>query len=326
MTVCGDMDDTKSSSFSVVRSHKVDPCALEAQRRKEQEQKKREQMNEKPVFKASQGFQLGDLWGGGPTFAKAVQTPVDTQIDTLSGKIEALHLEKKDRPPSTPTTIIEPVDNTILPRFPGEYLYVSEEATYDPYGGHDAKRYQKYMDMEADVDEQATTSNGEWQGETYEKQQLPRGVDKQFKKFTERVEQEPSQCVRYEWNGTPLLFCQLEESLATRRCDACGGPRVFEFQLMPNILSVLPTVKHAASAESTRQSSNPDDPKVVLNSWSVGMEFGHDSRVCLQERLSSWRPRRGVLRRRRSGSAVRAGLIKKKRPFDCGSKFTGNEL
>ncbi|OAD01904.1 hypothetical protein MUCCIDRAFT_40173 [Mucor lusitanicus CBS 277.49] len=107
-----------------------------------------------------------------------------------------------------------------------------------------------------DIDE--GSSNGEtWQGETYEKQHLPKGVDKQFKKFTERVECAPSQCVRYEFNGQPLFYTGLrpqDQQLITSPCKYCKGPRVFEFQLMPNVKNV--------------------DAKTVLDSWNVGMEFG----------------------------------------------------
>ncbi|KAI8884449.1 hypothetical protein K501DRAFT_182217 [Backusella circina FSU 941] len=96
-----------------------------------------------------------------------------------------------------------------------------------------------------------------WQGETYEKSSLPKGVDKDFKKFTERIEYAPSQCVRYDHHGKPLLYVGLQKQhqhIINSPCKACGGPRSFEFQLMPPILG--------------------NNIKDALDSWNVGMEFG----------------------------------------------------
>lgn len=278
-------------SFSVVRSHLVDQKYLKAQRQKEEEKRKKEEKRKAAEEAAKKqafgnGFQLGDLWGssagtfgksnttGGfgmmkPTAASVVAstpfgTKKDTSEDQLIGKMQQL-------------VIKDPVDLDKLPQFPGEYLYIDEEKT-DDYSalGIDMSRYQEYLNMEKelmmDVDE-----NGEiWQGEAYEKQQLPRGVDKQFKKFSERVEFAPAQCVRYDFNGQPLFYSALrpqDQQLVSSPCKYCGGPRVFELQLMPNVLSILPITEHATAHEQPQQNKSMD-PKALLDSWSVGMEFG----------------------------------------------------
>lgn len=84
-------------------------------------------------------------------------------------------------------------------QFPGHYLYICEEEASETYDsiGMDKSKYQKYLDMhpsEEDVDD--AEEGVSWAGEAYEKQQLPRGFDKAFKKFTERVSAWPEQCVR----------------------------------------------------------------------------------------------------------------------------------
>lgn len=196
--------------------------------------------------------------------------------DTLIDKMNKLSINQNE----------PKMDINSLPKFPGQYLYIDDERT-DSYEsmGIDMSRYKEYLDMEKEllmeVDDEV---GGEtWQGEKYEKQHLPKGVDKQFKKFTERVEFNPTQCVRYEFNGQPLFYSSLypqQQQQLSSRCQYCNGPKVFEFQLMPNILSILPTSEYATVATGTTESASLSgkakniDTKTVLDSWNVGMEFG----------------------------------------------------
>ncbi|CAO3633357.1 unnamed protein product [Mucor hiemalis] len=297
----------KDGSFSVIQSHLVYPAYLKAQRQKEEEKRKKEEKKKAAAAAAANnnGFQLGDLWGnsagsfsnkpstgtgfgmmkqpagpfggGGfgatPTAASVVAaTPFGTKKDTpndLADKMKKLNI------------VSDPIANTsALPQFPGHYLYIDEERTdYYEAMGIDMSRYQQYLDMEKEM--LMDTDDGEtWQGEAYEKQHLPKGVDKQFKKFTERVECAPAQCVRYGFQGQPLFYSALhpqqQQSIASR-CPHCQGPRVFEFQLMPNILSILPTTEYATKNSNAGEISGKAkniDAKTVLDSWNVGMEFG----------------------------------------------------
>ncbi|KAG0172878.1 hypothetical protein DFQ28_009884 [Apophysomyces sp. BC1034] len=296
----------KPGSFSVLRSQRVDQETLQTQqkkekKRKEQHQKKKNAVNQQQQQQQQQqqpfggsGFQLGDLWGASQPFSTSspstpglfgkasasVATPVAAPVASAPTSIPAKQSTKADELTeslgrlSLKMQAKDTVDVATLPRFPGEYLYISEENT-DKYEmlGMDMSRYQQYLDMEAELMIE-DTDEGTWIGEAYEKSQLPRGVDKQFKKFTERAECEPTQCVRYEWAGTPLLYSQLQQQqqqAIQERCKACGGPRAFEFQLMPNILSLLPTAEHAADNVGPVKSS---DAKALLDSWNTGMEFG----------------------------------------------------
>lgn len=285
----------------------MDPAYLKSQKQKEEEKRKKEEKKKAAAAAASQQtFQLGDLWGnsagsfgnannasggfgmkpatggfgmkpvaGFGTKPAAAEKPTLASIlakkqDTLIDKMEQLNIAPE------PT-----VDMNALPQFPGYYIYIDEERT-DNYEtmGIDMSRYKEYLDMEKELLMEVDEAGETWQGETYEKQHLPRGVDKQFKKFTERVECAPAQCVRYAFHGQPLFYSMLnqqQQQAIAGRCQRCHGPRVFEFQLMPNILSILPTTEYATKEQKTvvvENSSGKRDTKAVLDSWNVGMEFG----------------------------------------------------
>lgn len=78
-------------------------------------------------------------------------------------------------------------------------------------------------------------------------------MDTVFQKFADRVGQNPEQCIRYEYAGTPLLYAKgdgvsklLEQGgegvrvgKGMPRCERCGAGRVFEVQLMPHAIEVL---------------------------------------------------------------------------------------
>lgn len=95
----------------------------------------------------------------------------------------------------------------------------------------------------------AQLASGE--AEAYEKMVL-RGVDSVFERFLRRLGTEARQVVRYEYDGVPLPF-SAQGALYKRLwpapehrytpevppCSRCGAPRVFELQLMPNLVNLL---------------------------------------------------------------------------------------
>ncbi|KAG6810866.1 hypothetical protein H0H92_010022 [Tricholoma furcatifolium] len=118
-----------------------------------------------------------------------------------------------------------------------------------------------------DDDDRKGNKDVSWVSEAYEDSLE---MDHVFERFTKRVGYEGEQCVRYELNGTPLPFSSdsIFSSLfpsppaptlpvtkaaftvvnTPKRtyfptnippCPACRGKRVFECQLMPNLINVL---------------------------------------------------------------------------------------
>lgn len=271
---------------------------MKAQRQKEEEKRKKEEKKKAAAAKNQQafgnGFQLGDLWGNSAgSFGNSSSTfgtgtgfgMTKPTAASIVAKSIGTSKQQKDTDrlvdQLTQLNITDPVDISVLPHFPGQYLYIDEEPT-DRYEamGIDLNKYKQYLDMEQDLlMELDEGGSGEtWQGEAYEKQSLPRGVDKQFKKFTERVEFSPAQCVRYDMNGQPLFYSALtpqQQQQINTTCPHCRGPRIFECQLMPNVLSVLPAAEYASQEQpASTQETKPKDSKSLLDSWNVGMEFG----------------------------------------------------
>ncbi|XP_064544196.1 programmed cell death protein 2 [Drosophila montana] len=68
--------------------------------------------------------------------------------------------------------------------------------------------------------------------------------DKAFQKFKQQIAAEPEQIVRYKRQGEPLWIANVADTIedqlqALPNCAQCGGPRQFEFQIMPQMLVLL---------------------------------------------------------------------------------------
>ncbi|KAG8887536.1 hypothetical protein FRB98_009442 [Tulasnella sp. 332] len=137
-----------------------------------------------------------------------------------------------------------------------------------------------------------------WTPEAYEST----AGDVIFQRFARRVSNEAQQCVRYELSGVPLpfqadsvyerLFPGIEKDstamspgtatgpASERRydpqsipaCPFCGCPRVFECQLMPNILNVLKSCHTSAGTKERVQPSRAG--RAMHEDVMPGMEWG----------------------------------------------------
>jgi pre-rRNA-processing protein TSR4 len=68
--------------------------------------------------------------------------------------------------------------------------------------------------------------------------------DKAYNKFMKRVAYARDQVLRYDRNGEPL-WVSAEKTLSSSDippCSICGGRRVFEFQVMPQLLNELGSI------------------------------------------------------------------------------------
>ncbi|XP_069758122.1 programmed cell death protein 2-like [Narcine bancroftii] len=88
-----------------------------------------------------------------------------------------------------------------------------------------------------------TTEEDRVGAEMYEKSSVWHG-DADFGKFMKRISGCPQQILRYCWGGKPLLLSHLPGGMDSivPTCRNCGGRRVFEFQLMPALVSLLRSV------------------------------------------------------------------------------------
>lgn len=86
---------------------------------------------------------------------------------------------------------------------------------------------------------------------------------------------------RYAFNGQPLFYN--DDSIAASLhdgappCPRCSGPRAFEFQLMPMILSLLPTeqlVPKKPDHQSNKGKGAATDLSSFLERYAAGMDWG----------------------------------------------------
>jgi pre-rRNA-processing protein TSR4 len=177
-----------------------------------------------------------------------------------------------------------------------------------------------------DIDEGDAQKSSGWALEAYESSHA---VDAAFDRFSQRVSHQPEQCVRYDLRGAPLLFsagplldalyppppdpaagmvtrAQFVSTTAAnmkrvyaplegtiKPCPACGGKRVFECQLVPNLINVL-SKKNEKIAKSGKKETEEERKKAVERAikgldndrgmeWGTCMIFSCDRDCCLEE-------------------------------------------
>ncbi|EJT96578.1 hypothetical protein DACRYDRAFT_120009 [Dacryopinax primogenitus] len=141
-----------------------------------------------------------------------------------------------------------------------------------------------------------------WGKELYEVMQK---VDNTFESFVARVQEEAEQVLRYELSGTPLSFSSRDavyrqlfpiqaispgtafavnaplaptkhayEPSAIEPCPRCGGPRVFECQVMPNLINLLRPAESSSSKKRPTLEERQAELDALLKGGSDGMEWG----------------------------------------------------
>lgn len=125
-------------------------------------------------------------------------------------------------------------------------------------------------------------------------------LDEIFSRFTKRVECEGKQSVRYELGGNPLpyqadaifqrLFPASQSAIARRvfspsslpKCSKCGSDRVFECQLMPNLINVLGSTipSKAISDEERRKAVEKELKERSGMEWGTVMIFSCAADCC----------------------------------------------
>ncbi|NXI57435.1 PDD2L protein, partial [Chloroceryle aenea] len=130
------------------------------------------------------------------------------------------------------------------PVFQSFYISVVDEEDYAGFldTDHADKLLKEYQQREGVDLEQLMSESfaGEGDNEKYEKSEV-KGRDHTFHKFMKRISVCPEQILRYCRGGQPLFItcppANIEKGIPA--CSNCGSNRVFEFQLMPALVSML---------------------------------------------------------------------------------------
>ncbi|KAF7306313.1 PDCD2-C domain-containing protein [Mycena indigotica] len=145
-----------------------------------------------------------------------------------------------------------------------------------------------------------------WMSEAYENSL---DVDQVFDRFTKRVAHNSSQCVRYELDGTPLPYAsdkifnslfplppspptpvtkaaftvvppakRVYDPASLPVCPVCQSKRVFECQLMPNLINLLAST---SSDVENKRMTDDERRKLVEQELKGGNSRGMDWGTCL---------------------------------------------
>ncbi|KAF8915449.1 programmed cell death protein 2 [Mucidula mucida] len=196
------------------------------------------------------------------------------------------------------STTLEDSPWKAAPQYPPKYLSTSSE-----YVAPEPKRkVPSGADILAQEDDGKGDKSAPWSSEAYENSL---NIDQVFEKFSTRVEYEPEQCVRYELNGTPLPFGQgpafdvifppppaenlpvtkpdfkvvrtVKRSYTTDsipKCPSCGSKRVFECQLMPNLINILKDASDKGNALTDEERRKAVEKALKGDAETRGMDWG----------------------------------------------------
>jgi pre-rRNA-processing protein TSR4 len=186
--------------------------------------------------------------------AKPPQTPSDTPeppSDTFASKLKVSSTTSQSSGPALPAAEPWPSASALPPPYPNFYLDADYE-TLVPEQPAQPSSSAATSRTQYDIDDTPSTSAFAAENDAFES-----SLDATFLRFSDRLAQNPSQVLRYEFNGTPLLYsgsdavaarfgvvpgktkAQITPSQGMPRCDSCGAKRVFELQLVPGLISAL---------------------------------------------------------------------------------------
>ncbi|KAA1468743.1 hypothetical protein DENSPDRAFT_794886 [Dentipellis sp. KUC8613] len=182
----------------------------------------------------------------------------------------------------------------MAPHHPAQYLSTLSEYIPPP---------KKEKRTPSRIAEQENEDRNTWSSEKYENSM---DTDHVFEKFTSRAALEPEQCVRYDLGGTPLSFAsdavfnrlfalEMENQTSTmvtkaefkvndvaRRvfdsktlppCPLCHSKRVFECQLMPNLINIF-RERTQADEKMSDEERRKDVEMLLKGTKGRGMDWG----------------------------------------------------
>ncbi|NXO29890.1 PDD2L protein, partial [Cisticola juncidis] len=214
---------------------------------------------QEPNFAAKDWCEDADDWGA----CDGAEPPACASLELLglkeavssegecASQLQQLHLSEPAHGPAVQDTHPAATSEEMMmavagsaPVFQPFYINVVDEEDYMDFldTDHADKLLKEYQQRECvDLEQMMSESfAGEDGNEKYEKSEV-KGWDHTFHKFMKRISMCPEQILRYSWGGQPLFITSPAASLeqAIPACSNCGSSRVFEFQLMPTLVSVL---------------------------------------------------------------------------------------
>ncbi|NWI59937.1 PDD2L protein, partial [Calyptomena viridis] len=180
---------------------------------------------------------------------KAVRSSVPKEVECASQLQQLCLCEATDGSGSQKThpAVREEMEMAMgspAPGFQPFYISVVEEEDYAGFldTDHADKLLKEYQQREGVDLEQIMSESfaGEGGNEKYEKSEV-KSWDHTFHKFMKRISVCPEQILRYSWGGQPLFITSPPATISQGipACTNCGSSRVFEFQLMPALVSLL---------------------------------------------------------------------------------------
>ena len=182
--------------------------------------------------------------------AKPPQNPANNLSETFAAKARISMPEPSSEPVAAGPVVPWPDKSAFPPPYTEYYL----DADYESLSRPTTPTIPTNTTVE-NVEEEAG-------GAVDAKDAFESSMDKDFLRFSTRLEHNPEQVLRYEFAGTPLLYSgtdavakafplyqtqgrgvQVSSNAGTNnripRCPSCGRERVFELQLVPHTITVL---------------------------------------------------------------------------------------
>ncbi|NWX98345.1 PDD2L protein, partial [Nothoprocta ornata] len=216
---------------------------------------------QEPSFAASDWCEEADDWGG----CDGAEPPAFTSLQLLglnevvmsdsspreaecASRFQQLCLSEAADVPALPSPSAPAGEGAAAagsaPVFQPFYINVVDEEDYAGFldTDHADKLLKEYQQREGVDLEQLMSESfaGGGDNEKYEKSEV-KSRDHTFHKFMKRISVCPEQIIRYSWGGEPLFITSPPADINKDipACSNCGSNRVFEFQLMPALVSML---------------------------------------------------------------------------------------
>lgn len=263
---------------------------------------------------------------GAASNAQDHQNPQNSRFDEDEGEDDESSDDDEELLTAMASTTLEDSPWKAAPAYPA--LYLSTVAEYLPPAPKSRSSPEKAILEEA---AEGKAKDGGWSVEGYEDSM---DLDHVFERFSKRVGYLGEQCIRYELGGAPLpyagdkVFDQLfpvpsspyvavtkgafaagnakrtYNTASIPPCPVCKGKRVFECQLMPNLINVLesPGMDKAAPLKSQTDEERRKEIEQALTGkgaldargmqWGTCLIFSCEQDCCLEEDAKSktnWR-------------------------------------